>query len=62
MDQKFRIHSTVTELNSIPTTPLLKVFTILDDHKVEGGMNICTNDIIKDINAVAMMPVEEKKN
>jgi hypothetical protein len=37
------------------------VFTILD-HKVEGGMNICTNDMIKDIKASAMMPLEEKEN
>jgi hypothetical protein len=39
---------------------LLKVFTILDHKVVEGGMNICTNDMIKDIKAVAMM--EEKEN
>ena len=29
---------------------------------MEGGINICTNDMIKDINAMAMMPLEEKKN
>ena len=62
--QQFRnLLRTVQSLSYIvetPFQPTLKVVTILD-HKVEGGINICTNDMIKDINAMAMMPLEEKK-